>query len=112
MNTSNGFWSYFWSGLTGFFAMLTLQDVLFALGFAITATFTWLTYRSNDRKNKAAIEEDRKRTEEDRKRTEILKAAYARGDVSSIPEAVKIVESIDAQLQPQDPSNGDSVKTS
>lgn len=105
MNTSNGFWSYFWSGLTGFFAMLTLQDVLFALGFAITATFTWLTYRSNDRKNKAAIEEDRKRTD-------ILKAAYARGDVSNIPEAVKIVESIDSQLQPQDPLNGNSLKTS
>lgn len=27
--------------------MLTLQDVLFALGFAITAIFTWLTYRSS-----------------------------------------------------------------
>ncbi|WP_350537397.1 hypothetical protein [Atlantibacter hermannii] len=98
MNTSNGFWSYFWSGLTGFFAMLTLQDVLFALGFAITAIFTWLTYRSNDRKNKAAIEEDRKRTD-------ILKAAYARGDVSNITEAAKIVESIDAELQPGGPTN-------
>jgi len=92
MNTSNGFWSYFWSGLTGFFAMLTLQDVLFALGFAITAIFTWLTYRSNDRKNKAAIEEDRKRTD-------ILKAAYARGDVSNITEGAKIVQSIETELQ-------------
>ncbi|MER5006788.1 hypothetical protein KDV29_21755 [Atlantibacter hermannii] len=78
--------------------MLTLQDVLFALGFAITAIFTWLTYRSNDRKNKAAIEEDRKRTD-------ILKAAYARGDVSNITEAAKIVESIDAELQPGGPTN-------
>lgn len=104
MNTSNGFWSYFWSGLTGFFAMLTLQDVLFALGFAITATFTWLTYRSNDRKNKAAIEEDRKRTD-------ILKAAYARGDVANITEAAAIVKSIDAELNPQDSMNGNSSKT-
>ncbi len=32
MNTSNGFWSYFWSAITGFLTMLTLQDVLFALG--------------------------------------------------------------------------------
>ncbi len=91
MNTNNGFWSYFWSGLTGFFAMLTLQDVLFALGFVITAIFTWLTYRSNDRKNKAAIEEDRKRTE-------ILKAAYARGDVTNISEGAKIVKDIDTEL--------------
>ncbi|EIH0466444.1 hypothetical protein DDM29_000114 [Escherichia coli] len=95
MNTSNGYWSYFWSGVTGFFAMLTLQDVLFALGFIITGVFTWLTYRSNDRKNKAAIEEDRKRTE-------ILKAAYARGDVSNIPEAAKITKEIDAAIQPQE----------
>lgn len=93
MNTNNGFWSYFWSGLTGFFAMLTLQDVLFALGFVITATFTWLTYRSNDRKNKTAIEEDRKRTE-------ILKAAYARGDVNNISEGAKIVKDIDQELSP------------
>ena len=95
MNTSNGFWSYFWSGVTGFFAMLTLQDVLFALGFVITGVFTYLTYRSNDRKNKAAIEEDRKRTE-------ILKAAYARGDVSNIPEAVKVTKEIDVAIQPQE----------
>lgn len=93
MNTNNGFWSYFWSGLTGFFAMLTLQDVLFALGFVITAIFTWLTYRSNDRKNKAAIEEDRKRTE-------ILKAAYARGDVTNISDGAKIVKDIDQELSP------------
>lgn len=84
--------------------MLTLQDVLFALGFAITATFTWLTYRSNDRKNKAAIEEDRKRTD-------ILKAAYARGDVSNITEGAKIVQSIDAELQPLDAINANSSKT-
>ncbi|WP_285130193.1 hypothetical protein [Leclercia adecarboxylata] len=62
MNTQNGFWSYFWSAITGFFAMLTLQDVLFALGFLITGIFTWLTYRSNNRRNLTAEEEERKRT--------------------------------------------------
>jgi len=95
MNTNNGFWSYFWSSITGFLTMLTLQDVLFAFGAVVSALFAWLTYRSNDRKNKAE-------TEENRKRTEILKAAYARGDVNSIPEAAKIVQDIDAVMQPQD----------
>ncbi len=94
MNTNNGFWPYLWSGITGIFAMLTLQDVLFVLGSIVTAVFAWLTYRSNDRRNRAA-------TEEQRKRTDILKAAYARGDVNSIPEAVKIVDDIESVMQPQ-----------
>ncbi|AER33614.1 hypothetical protein [Pantoea ananatis] len=102
MNTQNGFWPYLWSGMTGFFAMLTLQDVLFALGFAITATFTWLTYRSNNRKNQAAIEEDRKRTD-------ILKAAYARGDVTNIAEANKIVRSIDTEMKSPDVDPPESI---
>ena len=93
MNTQNGFWSYFWSTITGFLTMLTLQDVLFAAGAVVSALFAWLTYRSNDRKNKAAIEEDRKRTE-------ILKAAYARGDVSNIAEAAKVAKEIDAAIHP------------
>ncbi|CAM8038628.1 hypothetical protein K9O81_23650 [Leclercia adecarboxylata] len=95
MNTQNGFWSYFWSAITGFFAMLTLQDVLFALGFLITGIFTWLTYRSNNRRNLTAEEEERKRTK-------ILEAAYARGDVSNIPEAAKVVSDIEAVMQPQE----------
>lgn len=103
MNTQNGFWSYFWSSITGFMTMLTLQDVLFAFGAVVSALFAWLTYRSNDRKNKAAIEEDRKRTD-------ILKAAYARGDVSNITEGAKIVRSIESELQPQGSFNGDSSK--
>ncbi len=73
MNTNNGFWSYFWTSLTGFFTMLTLQDVLFAGGAVVTALFTWLTYRSNNRRNNAVIDEERKRTE-------IIKAAYEIGD--------------------------------
>ncbi|EIH9537410.1 hypothetical protein [Escherichia coli] len=95
MNTQNGFWSYFWSAITGFFAMLTLQDVLFALGAIVTALFTWLTYRSNNKRNLAVIAEERKRTD-------ILKTAYARGDVNSIPEAAKIVQDINAVMQPQE----------
>lgn len=91
MNTNNGFWSYLWSAITGFLTMLTLQDVLFAFGAVVSALFAWLTYRSNDRKNKAAIEEDRKRTD-------ILKAAYARGDVTNISEGAKIVKDIDTEL--------------
>ncbi|MDK9365349.1 MULTISPECIES: SHOCT domain-containing protein [Lelliottia] len=104
MNTQNGFWSYFWSSITGFMTMLTLQDVLFAFGAVVSALFAWLTYRSNDRKNKAAIEEDRKRTD-------ILKAAYARGDVSNITEGAKIVRDIETELQPQDSINGATSKT-
>lgn len=50
--------------------MLTLQDVLFAAGAVVTALFTWLTYRSNNRRNMALIEEERKRTE-------IISRAYA-----------------------------------
>lgn len=73
MNNSNGFWSYFWSAITGFFTMLTLQDVLFAIGSVVVALFTWLTYRSNNRRNLAVIEEERKRTE-------IYARAHSRSD--------------------------------
>lgn len=92
MNTNNGFWSYFWSVLTGVFATLTLQDLLFAVGCLLTGIFTWLTYRSNDRKNKAAIEEDRKRTE-------ILKLAVARTRELDISGASKIVQEMDAAMR-------------
>lgn len=94
MNTSNGFWSYFWSAITGFFAMLTLQDVLFAAGAVVTAYFTWLTYRSNNRRNKTIEEEERKRTA-------ILQAAHARGDVSEIQQAAKALNDIESVMQPQ-----------
>ncbi|MBD9645148.1 hypothetical protein IB231_16110 [Pantoea sp. PNT02] len=98
MNTNNGFWSYFWSVITGICATLTLQDVLFAGGFIVSGFFAWLTYRSNDRKNKAAIEEDRKRTE-------ILKLAVASSDAVNIPEAARIVKDIDAAISPE-PEHG------
>lgn len=95
MNQNNGLWSYFWSVVTGVLATLTLQDVLFAAGFVVSGYFAWRTFRSNDRRNKAAIEEDRKRTE-------ILKLAVASSDSVNIPEAARIVKDIDAALEPSD----------
>lgn len=83
MNNSNGFWSYFWSAITGFFTMLTLQDVLFAIGSVVAALFTWLTYRSNNRRNLAVIEEERKRTE-------IISKAYAKPDSNPPPKMTDI----------------------
>ena len=91
MNNSNGFWSYFWSAITGFFTMLTLQDVLFALGSVVAALFTWLTYRSNNRRNLAVVEEEKKRTE-------ILNRAYSRPDH---PGSAKMTDIAGAQPQEQ-----------
>ncbi|WP_336062280.1 hypothetical protein [Serratia sp. 201] len=63
MGTGNsGWWSYFWGAITGLLSTLTLQDVAFAGGAFVTAIFTYLTYRSNDRKNKAAIAAEQERT--------------------------------------------------
>lgn len=95
MNTNNGFWSYFWSAITGFFAMLTLQDVLFALGAVVTALFTWLTYCSNNRRNLAVIEEERKRTD-------ILKAIYMRDGVKDIKTLTGCVKDIEDISQSQE----------
>ena len=91
MNTNNGFWSYFWSAITGFFTMLTLQDVLFAAGSVVAALFTWLTYRSNNRRNQATIEEERKRTE-------IMRDAYS---LNSKP-ADRAAKVSDIAAQPQE----------
>lgn len=74
--------------------MLTLQDALFAAGGVVTAYFTWLTYRSNNRRNKTIEEEERKRTA-------ILQAAYARGDVSEIKQAAEALNDIESVMQPQ-----------
>lgn len=63
MNTnSSGWWSYFWGTITGLLSAMTLQDVAFAGGVVVTAMFTYLTYRSNDRKNKVAIAAEQERT--------------------------------------------------
>lgn len=59
---TGGWWSYFWGAITGVLSAMTLQDLAFAGGVVVTAIFTYLTYRSNDKKNKAAIEADKERT--------------------------------------------------
>jgi len=59
---NNGGWSYFWSWVTGALATLSLQDIVFAGGAAVTAIFTYLTYRSNDRRNKASIAAEQEKT--------------------------------------------------
>ncbi|MFI7782642.1 hypothetical protein EN46_01945 [Citrobacter amalonaticus] len=80
----NGFWSYFWSVLSGLCGALTFQHVFFVLGFLVSTLFAWLTFRSNDRKNKAAIEEDRRRTC-------ILQKIYTHGNLADISRAEGVV---------------------
>ncbi len=55
--------SYFWGWLTGVLAALSLQDIIFAAGAMFTAIFTVCTYLSNDKKNKAIAEANRRQTE-------------------------------------------------
>jgi hypothetical protein len=64
MNTSNaGWWSYFWSWITGFLVSLSAQDIIFGIGAVFTGIFTVLTYLSNDRKNQAIASEGKRRTD-------------------------------------------------
>ncbi|MGQ6073643.1 hypothetical protein ACUNGP_27805 [Serratia sp. IR-2025] len=62
MNNNSGWWSYFWGVVTAVLSAMTLQDFVFAGGVIVTSAFTYLTYRSNDRKNKAAINAEIERT--------------------------------------------------
>lgn len=59
---NNSWWSYFWGWVTALLSAMTLQDFAFAGGVVVTATFTYLTYRSNDRRNKATIAAEQERT--------------------------------------------------
>ncbi|HBC5209728.1 MULTISPECIES: hypothetical protein [Serratia] len=59
---NNSWWSYVWGVITALLSAMTLQDFAFAGGVVVTATFTYLTYRSNDRRNKAAIAAEQERT--------------------------------------------------
>lgn len=43
MYKNSDFWSYFWSAITGFFAMLTLLGALFAACVVVTTYFIWLS---------------------------------------------------------------------
>lgn len=51
-DNGGGIGGYVWAGLTGIFASLTPQDIMFGLGALITALLGLLTYISNDRRNK------------------------------------------------------------
>jgi pilus assembly protein TadC len=63
MYKNSGWWSYFWSWLTGFLASLSAQDIIFGIGAVFTGIFTVLTYLSNDRKNKAIAAEFKRRSD-------------------------------------------------
>lgn len=108
MKTQDGFWSYFWAIATGVCSALTFQHVLFVLGFIVTGTFTWLTFRSNDRKNKAIIEESRHRVEEERKRTEILRLSVANGTPPSASQAMTILGKVESSAEPEEVNDGDA----
>lgn len=108
MKAQDGFWSYFWAIATGVCSALTFQHILFALGFIVTAIFTWLTFRSNDQKNRAIIEESRQRVEEERKRTEILRQSVANGTPPSASQAVTMLSKSDSVTDPEGQDNGDA----
>lgn len=68
---------YWWSGLLGFFSVLSLQDYVFIIGALISAFFTIKTYY-------AKRKEERERIDEEKKRTQLLERYLA--DVSSKPD--------------------------
>ena len=68
---------YWWSGLLGFFSILSLQDYVFILGALISAYFTIKTYY-------AKRKEERERLNEEKKRTQLLADYLA--DVVKKPE--------------------------
>lgn len=67
---------YWWSGLLGFFSVLSLQDYVFVIGALISAYFTIKTYY-------AKRKEERERLDEEKKRTQLLENYLA--DVSAKP---------------------------
>ncbi|HGO5344221.1 hypothetical protein DN614_30385 [Klebsiella michiganensis] len=67
---------YWWSGLLGFFSILSLQDYVFIIGALISAYFTIKTYY-------AKRKEERERLDEEKKRTQLLASYLA--DVSTKP---------------------------
>lgn len=53
---------YWWSGLLGFFSVLSLQDYVFIIGALISAFFTIKTYYAKRKEEKERMDEERKRT--------------------------------------------------
>ena len=68
---------YWWSGLLGFFSVLSLQDYVFIFGALLSAYFTIKTYY-------AKRKEERERLDEEKKRTQLLASYLA--DVSNKPD--------------------------
>jgi cell division protein FtsL len=95
---------YWWSGLLGFFSVLSLQDYVFIIGALISAFFTIKTYY-------AKRKEEKERMEEERKRTAImenyLKAQMEKPE-SDRPAAIEVVSDAIKKAQV---SHGDSRQT-
>lgn len=53
---------YWWSGLLGFFSVLSLQDYVFIIGAVISAYFTIKTYYAKRQEEKERLNEEKKRT--------------------------------------------------
>lgn len=54
---------YWWSGLLGFFSILSLQDYVFILGALISAYFTIKTYYAKRKEERERLNEEKKRTD-------------------------------------------------
>lgn len=54
--------SYFGAFVTSLFSIFTIQDILGAIGIGVSIIFTYLTYKSNKRRNQCLIEDSSRRT--------------------------------------------------
>ncbi|ALD75811.1 hypothetical protein OIPHN330_34300 [Citrobacter freundii] len=64
MNPTDGHnMPYWWSGLLGFFSVLSLQDYVFILGALISAYFTIKTYYAKRKEERERLDEEKKRTQ-------------------------------------------------
>lgn len=61
MNPTDGHnMPYWWSGLLGFFSVLSLQDYVFILGALISAYFTIKTYYAKRKEERERLDEEKK----------------------------------------------------
>lgn len=62
MNPTDGHnMPYWWSGLLGFFSVLSLQDYVFILGALISAYFTIKTYYAKRKEERERLDEEKKK---------------------------------------------------
>lgn len=111
MKTNDGLWTYIlsvFSSAMGLAGLITFKHVIFAIGFLAPLIISWLTYRSNDRKNKALIEESLLRGEEERKRTEIIRQSVACGTPPSASQAVMMLGKAESKTDPEEVNDGDA----